>query len=465
MVSPTRLKKNISRANKLRANYGSVPYSGRVRLNNLAGKHFGGQRDLYEVMGYPRELSAEDYFDVYERQDIAVRIVDAYPDATWREAPTPIGDENFKTQFKALCDRLNLLRSLHRLDRLMCLGHYGVLLLGLDGGEPTHTPAVGSDYRLMYVQPHSERTAQITKWDNDPNSPRYGLPEMYQIRTGVSWTGVGGGERSLAVHWSRVIHVAERPLEDVSIGTPVLRPVFNRLMDLDKLLGGSAEMYWQNVAMLLAFMADADVEWDPDEAQQMKDQLEEMQNGLRRMLRLRGVEAQNLAPGLQGADPTGHIDKQIDMIAGTTGIPKRIMLGNEAGELASTQDETNWQGRVAERREQVATPIFLDQLSSRLIKLGVLSGEFTGFEWPESDTLGERGRAEVADMVASAVQKYTGAPGAEFVLSPEEFRELLGYAKMAVESDSMDQLPEDAREILGEFRKATPLRAIGDERV
>lgn len=458
MAKAETLKRNLN-AHRLRANGSGSPLTGRMRLNNLAGQHFGGRRDLYEVMGYPRALAVENYVDMYERQDVAARIVDAYPDATWREAPTPRGDDVFVTGFNALSDRLNLMRALHRLDRLMCLGHYGVLLLGLDGGEPTESPAVAGGYRLMYVQPHSERTAQVTKWDSNPNSPRYGLPELYRIQTGVSWTGTGGGQRALTVHWTRVIHVAERPMEDVSIGTPRLRPVFNRMMDLDKLLGGSAEMYWQNVAMLLAFMADADVDWEPDEAQQMQDQLQEMQDGLRRMLRLRGVQAQNLAPGLQGADPSGHIEKQIDVIAGTTGIPKRILLGNEAGELASTQDETNWQGRVAERREQVATPVFLDQLSARLIRLGVLSGKFTGFDWPESDTLGERGRAEVADIVAGAVQKYTGSMGAELVLSPDEFRELLGYAQLAVEADNVDELPPEARQIFD------GLRAVGADRV
>ncbi|BAQ70866.1 hypothetical protein NHU_03740 [Rhodovulum sulfidophilum] len=64
-----------------------------------------------------------------------------------------------------------------------------------------------------------------------------------------------------------MIHIAERALEDESIGTPRLERVWNRLMDLDKLLGGSAEMYRQNVAMLMHLKADLAVQWDPGEAE------------------------------------------------------------------------------------------------------------------------------------------------------------------------------------------------------
>lgn len=422
----------------------------RQRLANLAGKHFGGERDLYEVMGYPRHLAVEDYVDIYIRQDIAGRIVDAYPDATWREQPTLECEPETLKAAESIIKKMSLFRALHRLDRLMNMGHYGVLVLGLDGGEPMWKPANGTDYNLLYLQPHSERTAQVTKWEDDPQSPRYGQPVTYRVTTGVNWTGSGAGQKTVNVHHSRVIHVAERALEDVSIGTPRLERIYNRMMDLDKLLGGSAEMYWQNVAMIMAFLADADVEWQPGEAEEMASHLEEMQHGLRRSLRLRGVTPENLAPGLQGASPGEHIDKQIDIIAGASGIPKRILLGNEAGELASSQDETAWQGRIAERREQWATPDVLNPLFAKLSRFGVIPSSPIEVVWPESDTLGEKGRAEVADLVSRAIQQYNNTMGAEQLVTPDEFRQILGYEELpAVEED---ELPEDDEQVREQFR-------------
>src|SRR5690606_37620572 len=60
----------------------------RSMLARLTGQHFGGERDLYEQCGYPRDIQAQEYVEQYLRGDLAARIVDAYPDATWREAPT-----------------------------------------------------------------------------------------------------------------------------------------------------------------------------------------------------------------------------------------------------------------------------------------------------------------------------------------------------------------------------------------
>ena len=430
--------------------------SRRLQLAKQAGQHFGGNRDLYEVLGYPRDVDVNMLASMYERGDIAARIVDAYPDATWRKPPEVTGA--IAEEWRALEARLNLWRVLHRLDRLANIGHYGVLFLGLDGGEPPSEPAERTDYRLMYAQPHSERTAQITAWEDDPSNPRYGMPKMYRITTGVNWTGAGAGKRDLNVHHSRVVHVAERAMEDPAIGTPRLMRVVNRLMDLDKMAGGSAEMYWQNVAMLLAFIAEGDqvAEWSPETKQEQKQQIDEMMHGLRRTLRLSDVRAEQLAPGLQGADPAPVIDSLMDLIAGSEGIPKRILLGSEAGELASSQDENSWESRVDERKEQHAAPGIVEPLLSKLQWLGCLSrGEFK-VEWPESATMSDEKRAEVANTKAGALKAYMSTPGAERIVDGNEFREWLGMDP--AEAEPMDDVDETDPEMQAQFGRLRPVK-------
>jgi hypothetical protein len=409
----------------------------RRRLSSLAGQHFGGDRDLYATMGYPRHLTAEDYVDAYLRQDIAASIVDAYPDATWREPPEIAGNDDLAREWATLDSRLQLWRGLHRADRLTGIGHYGVILLGMDGGQPMDQPVRGSNFQLLYVQPHSERTAQVTAWEDDPTSPRYGKPKFYRVTTGVNWTGSGAGQKSLTVHHSRVIHIAERALEDESIGTPRLERIWNRLMDLDKLLGSSAEIYWQNSAMIMQLKADLEVEWSPEEADALATQVDEMQNGLRRWLRTRGVDASNIAPGLQGSDASNTIERLLDVVAGAVRIPKRILVGSEAGELASSQDENNWAGRIQERREQFAGPSVAEPFIRRLQALGVLPGGAFTLEWPESDNLGEDARADIALKKAQAIATYANSPGAELLVTPDEFRYYLG------EDAAMPEFVED----------------------
>ena len=406
----------------------------RARLAGAAGQQFAGQRDMYEVCGYHRVLEINDYFDMYERGDICGRIVDAYPDATWGEPPAIVvpdskdddGSPVAIEAFDDLAKKHQIWRTLHRLDRLTNVGHYGVLVIGLDGGEPMYTPAGGNDHGLLYLQPHSERTVQIIEWEDSPQSPRYGLPKMYRVEAGTNWTGRGAGRVFLKVHHSRVIHVAERPLEDISIGTPRLKRVANRIMDVDKLLGGGAEIFWQNAAQIMALKAEAETEFDLAAKEDMENQIEEMQHGLRRWLRLRGVEPQQLA-GTMNADPSNLIDKEMDFIAGATGIPKRILIGSERGELASSQDETAWSNRIMERREQHAGPNIIEPLIDRLMGFGCLKKQPYEVQWPDEDTLGEEARATIAKTKAEAMSAYNGMPGNELIATPAEVREMIGF--------------------------------------
>lgn len=415
----------------------------------LSGQHFGGERDLYEQCGYPVDITPQDYVAQYLRGDLAARIVDAYPDATWREAPivkttgTTEGDEDpFQAAIDELNDRFGLWSVLHRLDLLTQLGHYGVLLIGLDGGAPLDQPVDRDKFGLLYLAPFGEAQAEILRWESNTSSPRFGKPELYRLTAGPDWKGISGMQRNLTVHWSRVIHVAERALDDESIGLPRLERIWNRVMDCEKLLGASAEIFWQNAAPTRAWMADADTEFSPDDQADMEAMFEELYHGLRRDVRLRGVTPQSLVQAV--ADPSGHLDKQLDFISGATGIPKRILIGSERGELASEQDENNWAARVTERRNNHATPHIIRPTIDRLIRYGVLPEPVGGYdvEWPESDSLGEEKRAMIAKTKAEAVAAYVSIPGAEQVVPPQEFRRWLGEAE-----ESEFEPPEPALEL------------------
>lgn len=426
----------------------------RALLSKLHGQHFGGSRDLYEVMGYPRAITCQDYEETYKRGDIGARIIDAFPDATWREAPIikAEGDKDgngaFKKAVDELAEKFKLWYAFSRLDRLMGMGHYGVLHIGVDGGDPVAEPIQGKSFNILYLAPHGESTAEVTRWDDNVQSPRYGKPLLYNLTTGVARTGQGGGERRITVHQSRCIHVAERALDDEAIGIPRLERIFNRLMDVDKTLGGSAEVYWQNAAMIRAWIADPEVEWDPEEQDAMKAELEALMHGLRRDVRVRGVQPENLAGNAQ--DPSGVFEKLIDIIAGSEGIPKRILIGSERGELSSEQDEVNWANRIKERRTQFAAPHVIRPFIDWCILYGVLKapegGKYT-VEWMDNDGLGEQAKATVAQSKAAALQSYVSTPGAEFVVPQEEFRsKFLGLDPVS------DYTPEpiEGKEVLDE---------------
>lgn len=407
----------------------SILHSALVRrsaLMGLASSH-GGRRRLDEVLGYPDSLTPADYRDAYEREDIATTLVEAYPLATWRIPPEVFDDENpatetaFETAFQRLAREVSLWQYVTRADILAGLGRYSVLLLGYDGGEDMAQPVTRAR-RLLYLQAYGEDRATISKWAATPTDPRFGLPEQYAIEIGQE-----GGRRTQAVHWSRVLHICDGALDNDVYGRPRLANVFNRLIDLKKLVGGGAEMFWLNARGGINAEMDAEMpSLTADEETALAEELEEYEHTLRRFLRTRGVKLSPLNHAV--SDPSSPASLVLDLLAGASRIPKRILIGSERGELASTQDESNWNDRIAERQRTFAEPVILRPLVTRLITAGVLPpprGAEFHVEWPDPNALSEQERADVATKMTQSLTSYANAAGrsAEEIVPREEWRE------------------------------------------
>lgn len=381
----------------------------RSKFAELLGKSFGGKRDLYKVFGYPTKLRAEDFYSVYLRNDIAQRIIKAYPQATWRDAPEVTSEnESFGEDFQALYKKHKLANYFERADRLSSIGHFGLLLMGFQDGKSIAEPLEKGDHPLIYLTPYGEQNITVTQWNMDSQSPRYGLPETYSVQTGNPLGGKRSSTKSRNVHHSRVLHIAEMLDEDEVYGVPRLMAIYNRIRDLEKVVGGSSEMFWLAANKGLAFKADADAEFD-DDGQDVKDQAEEYQHELRRFMTLQGVDIQEL--GSNVADPSNNVNVLVDLISGTTGIPKRILLGNEAGELASSQDETNWNARVDERRNTFAAPMMVRPFIDKMVMTGNLPDPSGGItvSWDEADALSEKEIAEIQKIRSETIDRISRA--------------------------------------------------------
>lgn len=376
----------------------------RSKLAAQLGQSYGGERDIYTALGYKKNLTFDDFFARYERQDIARRIVDAYPNASWRLKPEikEEGEEEetkFQKEWKILVKNKKVFHYLVRTDRISGIGSYGVLFLGFDDMTDTEMakePVVNAG-ELLFMRPYTMDNAKIYTWENDPKNERFGLPETYQLSTQDNPAGSAATLTSnIIVHHSRVLHFAEGLSSNDVEGVPRLKNIYNRLQDLELIVGGSSEMFWRGAFPGLALEADADADLAPQAMSELKDEIEDYIHKLNRYMRLQGITAKELSQ--QVADPKNHVDVQVMIISGATGIPKRILTGSEMGELASSQDEKNWLSRVDERREDYNEPMILRPFIDRLIKFGVLpepkNKEYT-VKWPDLFAPGEK---EVVDI-------------------------------------------------------------------
>ena len=395
--------------------------------NQLGTQQYGGDRDIYQALGYMTNIKFADYFGRYIRQDIAKAIIDRPVAVTWRGDVRIMESKDDKdTPLEKAwvdLDRLLGLKSrMARLDRLTGIGKYGVMLLGLNdvqAEEDFVKPVTGGTKKLLYVKPLSSESAQILEYETDPTNERYGLPTIYSVAIQEM---ENGSSRTLRVHYTRVIHVVDDILESEVEGNPRLEVVFNRLMDLEKLVGGDAEMFWRGARPGYAGKLDKDYQITTTTMEDLQDQIDEYEHNLRRILVNEGLDLQSLAQ--QIADPATHVDIQIQMISAVTGIPKRILTGSERGELASTQDKSEWLEFVQTRRDEYAEPRILRPFIDRLIELGVLpkAGE-EGYTilWSDLFAMSKKDKVEIGRTRTEALRAYASQPMTEAIVSPEAF--------------------------------------------
>jgi uncharacterized protein len=295
------------------------------------------------------------------------------------------------------------------------------------------------------VRAYGEGSVSIGTLDNDVTSPRFGMPIAYSLKNQSSKTTppVTGN-----IHYSRVIHVIDGLTESRVYGVPRLKSVFNRLMDLEKVAGGSAEMYWRGARPGMQFNLEPDTMMTPETKDSLRQQIDEYENNLRRILRTQGVEINELKP--QVADPEKFIDAQLLLISGATGIPKRILTGSERGELASTQDAHNWNTIVQERRTDFCEPNILVPFIERMIEHQVISSpvaEFYTMEWPDLFAPSDKQQAEVSKLRSEALMMYANSLNGTLIIPPEIYVELvLGFS-----GSKLKKLVDALKEMEGEL--------------
>lgn len=396
----------------------------------MAGLTYKGKRNVSEQLGYIEKIRPVDYRLRYERNEIAARVVEALPVSTWRtggqliETDDPEATTDFEIAWLALEDRLHIWSRFLRTDVMAGLGRYAVLLIGTPGSLQEEMPKLSGPQDIYYLSVYPEEHAKISKWEINTANPRYGLPLEYTLSRPTDSDG-RTNQPELRVHHSRLLHVSDGLLDDDVYGMPRLQRIWNRLDDLEKVVGGGAEAFWKRADPGMQVEMDPEVEVTPDDEKKLSEEVDEYQHGLRRTVRTRGVDLKVLDANV--AQFSQPVEAILSLISGGVSIPKRILLGTEAGELASTQDRDNWNDRVSDRRFNYAEPMIVRPFVDRLIIAGALPAptEETGYSvrWPQLEELNEVERADVALKQAQA-NKAQG----ERILTTNEIRDrVYGY--------------------------------------
>ena len=459
--------KVIQNMREVREQYNALALNIMVSRADLFRRLTDPRRDIYKECGYPKVLTLDDYGDMYDRDGLAGRVVSFWPDETWKVDPEiKEGEErrlsSFERSFKDLQETLQLYSFCYRADELSGIGHYGLLLLGFSDGQDLSKPVRPGNgtekpsrpgLKLNFLRPFEERQVRISKWDTDLKSPRYGMPITYSINFAELDAEQSAPKPvTTSVHWTRVLHIADRCKGSEVNGTPRQKGSFNYLMNVQKILGASPEMFWKGGYGGIAFqtqpeLINSDVEIDKAA---FRKQMDAFQNGLQKNLYLEHMTANPMSPTI--SDPTPHLEQQFRMIAVTEQVPMRIMLGSEQALAASEQDRGNVAARTVRRQYNHAFPRILKPLIERLIWTGVIEPPETGkfkSEWPNTNPPTDTEQSAAAMSETSAMATYVSS-GVESLVPPFHYlTNVLGWSDeeaeaVIAEAEKLAKSREDA---------------------
>ena len=157
----------------------------------------------------------------------------------------------------------------------------------------------------------------------------------------------------------------------------------------------------------------------------LKENVEQFQNGYEDVLRLHGMKANMLQPAM--VSPRDPFDVCVEEVAGTTGIPIRILTTKAGGTVTGSEDKATWNALVNDRQDQECTLWLLDSLEI-MNEAGILDlPDDADVVWPVQTSLSEKEASETSKNKADAFKAATeglATIGGDEVVAESVFKEI-----------------------------------------
>lgn len=416
---------------------------GRQRMLYAHGPNGNTKRTkLWDEFGYPETVNFDNYYRAYERNAVAHAAVHKLLDSCWTDNPTIIDGAKKKeaeetTDWEESTTKLlsKHWAKLKDADRRNLVGRYSAVLLQIKDGREWYQPvdknvvkALG-DKALVKLIPAWEAQIKPGNFDIDTQSDSYGQPVSYSFNEQpVGDDGTYGIVRSVTVHPDRVIILCEGSEdENMLAGVPLLRAGFNKLLDIEKTSGGSAEGFLKNASRQLGieFSKETDINSLIKQAKDegfdklgdaMNDKIRRMNSGTDSALVMQAGQASVLS--VAAADPTPTWTAAANEFSASIQCPFTIQFGQQTGRLASDEDKNEWAKRCNGRRWGFLTD-YITRVIERFWALGIIEPPTNGevsLVW--SDLLAPSEKEKIANMqamadVAQKTQQAYGTPAVD----------------------------------------------------
>lgn len=383
--------------------------------------------------GFKQNLDFHDFYKLYRRNGLASGAVEKLAGTCWKTDPWVIeGDKEDESRKETAWEKkvtqvltARLWRRFREADARRLVGRYSGLVLRVKDSGKWHEPVKGGSKALVDVVPVWAATLRVSEWNTDLSSEDYGKPKFWSY---VEQSTNGQPGRNIKIHPDRVFILGDYSGNAIGF----LEPVYNNFVSLEKVEGGSGESFLKNAARQLNINFDKEIDFKNlaamygvsiDELQErFNEAAKEVNRGNDVLLPTQGATVTPLVSAVPDPGPTYNINLQT--ISAGLDIPSRVLVGNQQGERASTEDLKFFYARCQSRRMDLSFEI--EDLVDHLVRIGVLDA--TGEKTVMWDDLTEQTFAERLDNAAkmSTINQTALATGEE-VFSNDEIRVAGGF--------------------------------------
>lgn len=400
----------------------------------------------YRDFGYPQHITFEMLHGMFRRNGIARAGVEKTVLKTWQDSPdiweTDAPQESvLEADIRKRFDDLRIWQCLAEADRRSLVGGYSGAILRFADSKRFQEPVdrvPGGLLGLAEIIPAWAGQLTVATWDTDETSETYGQPTMFQFNEAQIATdrnALNQKSRSFMLHPDRVIVWSD---DGTVHGRPILEPGYNDLMSMEKVSGAGGEGFWKNAKSAPVFEVDKEARLEEmaramnvppsDLADAMNNQVDDYQKGFDKLLMLQGMTAKTL--GITLPSPEHFFNIALQGFAASINIPLKILVGNQTGERASTEDARDWAQTCMARRTGSVLPGIMG-LIRRLERVSILPERDWFLHWTD---LTESSMGEKIDR-AGKMADINAKMGMEPPFLPEEIRAV-------VDMEPLPEMPE-----------------------
>lgn len=393
----------------------------------------GTKRDHYHDFGYPAQVTFDQMRHMFMRNSVANAAVERSVDTIWATDPRfwdspDAGDTASELEINQRLDEIAAWQAFAEADERSIVGGWSALILRIADNQPFSAPVRrirGGAAALVQIVPAWRSEIEAIKINADQASPDYGAVEMWSYHEQAP---DGRRQRTVDIHPDRLLIWSDdgttKPRSPLEAG-------YNDLIDMEKIRGAGGEGFWKGArsAPVLEISPEAKIKAmaeamgvpESEVVEAMNDQVDDFQKGFDKVLMLQGMAAKTL-PITLPANPELFHNLPLTCFAASFKIPVRVLLGNQTGERASTEDAKQWARVCESARTRRVKPRLMD-FARRMQSAGIMPERDWVIGWDSLLDASPSERLERAEKMTGMNRGNDEGP----VFTVEEIREEAGW--------------------------------------